>query len=65
MLNEHHVNTTGTERLSPTEAAAYVGVSLSTLRRWTLKEGLRVYRLGKRLFYRRSDLDALFKADNP
>ncbi len=40
------------------EAAAYLGVSVSTLARWAcLREKLRYHRVGKRALYRKSDLD--------
>lgn len=44
--------------LTRPEAAAYLGVSTSTLARWAcLRENVRYHRVGKRAVYRKSDLD--------
>ena len=42
------------------EAAAYLGVSVSTLARWAcLREKVRYHRVGKRALYDQRDLDSL------
>lgn len=47
------------EMLAPTEAAALIKSTASTLADWRFKgKGPRFYRLGKRVFYRRADLVA-------
>ncbi len=44
--------------LTRPEAAAYLGVSVSTLARWAcLRERVRYHRVGKRALYQQSDLD--------
>lgn len=46
--------------LSPAEAAAYMGVNDSTIRRWIYKGLLPAQRVGPRLLrIKRSDLDAM------
>jgi excisionase family DNA binding protein len=45
--------------LTRPEAAAYLGVSVSTLARWAcLRENVRYHRVGRRALYSRSDLDS-------
>ncbi|MFT4563807.1 MAG: excisionase family DNA binding protein [Gammaproteobacteria bacterium] len=48
------------ERLNRPEAARYLGVSVNTLEVWasTGRYELPFVRIGRRVFYRRSDLDA-------
>jgi excisionase family DNA binding protein len=44
--------------LSPSEAASYLGISTSCLRKWSAKGIVRSYRYGKRgrRFYKREEL---------
>jgi len=46
-------------RLTRSEAAAYLGVSVHTLHDWasTGRYGLRFFRVGRKCVYRQSDLD--------
>ena len=45
--------------LTRPEAAAYLGVSVSTLARWAcVREKIRYHRVGKRALYEQSDLDS-------
>ena len=46
-------------RFSAEGAAAYVGVSLSTLRRLAKRHSLPSVRVGRQRFFRRQDLDQL------
>jgi len=51
------------DRLFMSEAAAFLRVAPSTLRFWRMKgRGPRWYKLGKRIFYDRSDLEAFIEA---
>lgn len=51
------------ERMRVREAAAYLGLSDSTLNQMRCEgRGPRFLRLGSRIFYRRSDLDAYLEA---
>lgn len=57
-----HAGTPGAwpnERLTRAEAAAYLGVAVTTLEVWatTGRYGLRFVKVGRRVYYRRSDLD--------
>jgi len=47
------------ERMTTTEAASYLGVSYRTLVMWRYKKifGLPFVRVGRRIYYRRRDLD--------
>ena len=47
------------DRLTRQEAADYLGVSVNTLEVWacTGRYELRFYRVGRKVFYRRSDCD--------
>lgn len=48
--------------LRPEEAAAYVGFSARSLRRWRSRRWIRVFGLRGRPRYLRQDLDALMEA---
>ena len=51
------------EELSPAEAATYMQVDTSTIRRWIYKGLLPAHRVGPRLLrINRTDLDAMTKA---
>ena len=55
---------TDCELLTPTETAAYLRVSIGTLSVWrsTGRYPLRYVKVGRRVMYRRSDLDAFVTA---
>jgi len=56
-------NTHGAERLSVEQAAAYLGVSASTMNKWRLTGfGPVFHKLAKRVTYSRTDLDAFLNA---
>ena len=49
--------------LSPQQAAAYLGCSITTVRRWFYSGELKAIRLGAKLLkFRREDLDAFVNA---
>ena len=45
--------------LTVNEAAAFLRLQQSTVRRWVLEKKMPYLKLGRRVFLRRSDLDAL------
>ncbi|EEG07107.1 helix-turn-helix domain-containing protein [Pseudogulbenkiania ferrooxidans] len=54
------------ERFTTVEAAAYLGISPSTLNSWrcTKLRAIRFYKIGARVFYRKSDLDSYIAANS-
>jgi len=51
--------------MTPSQAAAYLGVKTQTLSVWRCKKrhSLRYYRVGRLIKYRRADLDAWLNAN--
>lgn len=49
------------EFLSPEEMAAWMGVSLRSLGEWR-SEGLKYYRKGKRIFYKKKDIEQFMES---
>jgi len=59
------IATTQSDLLDRDEAAAYLGISASTLAMWacTGRVRLKLVRVGRRVKYRKSDLDAFLEAN--
>jgi len=55
-------NTTGKELLTRKQAAAFLGVTLPTLHKWTLSGRVKGRRIGSRVRYYQSDLEKALQA---
>lgn len=64
-LNHASVSSWPNERLTTEQAADYLGITAPTLRTWRCRKTqyIPVTKVGRKVFYRRSDLDKFLEAN--